>query len=201
VADTGAPWNLPYPESTDLVRDGAQAIEDLAEAVADGLDAAVGLVAVKHALFTGTQTNSTEAGANFAVTNLSITHTLANASNKLIISAYFGVASNTTGTGECGLAVTDGGTLIGAGAAEDSRTRVSAAGRLINTDVDTSIATSHAVTFVYEPGDTDAHTYDVRAVNHRTSTTTLTINRNGTDADSAGNPRGTSGLVIQEVKV
>lgn len=40
MADTGAPWNLPYPLSTDLVRDGAQAIEDLAEATATGLSAA-----------------------------------------------------------------------------------------------------------------------------------------------------------------
>ena len=39
MADTGAPWNLPYPLPTDLVRDGAQAIQDLAEATADGLDA------------------------------------------------------------------------------------------------------------------------------------------------------------------
>lgn len=33
MADTGAPFELPYPESTDLVRDGADAIRDLAEQV------------------------------------------------------------------------------------------------------------------------------------------------------------------------
>jgi hypothetical protein len=38
MADTGAPYNLPYPLPTDLVIDGAQAIQDLAEAVDDGLD-------------------------------------------------------------------------------------------------------------------------------------------------------------------
>jgi hypothetical protein len=37
VATTGAPWNLPYPVPTDLVRDGAEAIEDLAEATASSL--------------------------------------------------------------------------------------------------------------------------------------------------------------------
>ncbi|MGA1517234.1 MAG: alpha/beta hydrolase fold domain-containing protein, partial [Phycisphaerales bacterium] len=44
-----------------------------------------GLVAVKHALFTGTQTASVSTGADFAITDLSITHTLADSSNKLII--------------------------------------------------------------------------------------------------------------------
>jgi hypothetical protein len=38
MATTGAPWNLPYPVSTDLVRDGAVAIENLAEATATQLD-------------------------------------------------------------------------------------------------------------------------------------------------------------------
>lgn len=38
MADTGAPWNLPYPLDTDLVIDGATAIQDLADAVDVGLD-------------------------------------------------------------------------------------------------------------------------------------------------------------------
>jgi hypothetical protein len=41
MADTGAPWNLPYPLDTDLVIDGASDIEALAEATADGLTLAV----------------------------------------------------------------------------------------------------------------------------------------------------------------
>jgi hypothetical protein len=38
MADTGLPWELPYPLPTDLVRDGAAAIQALAEATANGLD-------------------------------------------------------------------------------------------------------------------------------------------------------------------
>jgi hypothetical protein len=38
MPDTGAPWNLPYPSPTDLVRDAPQAFEDLAVATAAGLD-------------------------------------------------------------------------------------------------------------------------------------------------------------------
>jgi hypothetical protein len=40
MATTGAPWNLPYPIDTDLVIDGAQNFEDLADGVAAGLSEA-----------------------------------------------------------------------------------------------------------------------------------------------------------------
>jgi hypothetical protein len=40
MPDTGAPWNIPYAAPTDLVRDWPALSEDIAEAVADGLDIA-----------------------------------------------------------------------------------------------------------------------------------------------------------------
>jgi hypothetical protein len=40
MATTGSPWNLPYPIPTDLVRDGADAIKDLAEDTAAALTTA-----------------------------------------------------------------------------------------------------------------------------------------------------------------
>ncbi len=200
MSDTGAPWLLPYPLPTDLVRDGADAIKDLAEATADGLDAAGGLVAVKHALFTGTQTNSTAASANFAVTDLSITHTLADASNKLIISAYFGAAGNSNGDGRVGIAVADDGSLIAIGDAAGSRTRVGAGG-IIAASTGTFIVTMPSVTFVYEPGDVLAHTMTVRAINIDSSTRTLFINRAQSDSNNASRPRASSALTIMEVKV
>ena len=200
MPDTGAPWNIPYVASTDLVSDWPADSLALANAIDSGLDAAGGLVAVKHALFTGTQTNSTAAGADFAVTNLSITHTLADASNKLIISAYLGVAGSNAGLGGVGLAVADDGTLIGIGNSGGNRTRVGAGGQVAaNTAV--WIATMPSVTFVYEPGDTASHTYTVRALNINASTQTIYINRSAGDSNSAGTPRGSSGFVIQEVMV
>jgi L-serine deaminase len=200
MPDTGAPWNIPYVDPTDLVRDYPQASEDLADAIADGLSAAGGLVAVKHALFTGVQTNSTAGSANFAVDDLSITHTLADASNKLIISAYIGAAGTSQGPGNVGIAVADTGTLIGIGNAASSRTRVGAGG-IVDFAGGNQVVTMPSVTFVYEPGDTASHTYTVRAINIDGSTRTLYINRNEADADGAGSPRASSGFVIQEVKV
>jgi hypothetical protein len=159
-----------------------------------------GLVAVKHALFTGTQTNSTATGANFEVTDLSITHTLADAANKLIISAYFGAAASSIQRGDVGIAVADDGTLIGIGNAEGSRTRVGAGGR-ISVSGDSLIVSMPSVSLVYEPGDTVSHTYTVRAINIFSDTRTLYINRSENADDNAARPRASSGLVIQEVKV
>ena len=202
MADTGAPWNIPYVESTDLVRDYPTDSLALAEAIEDGLDAVGGLVAVKHALFTGTQTNSTAAGANFAVTDLSITHTLADASNKLIISAYFGAASESQGFARVGIAVADDGSLINIGDASGSRTRIGAGGlgALRGTASDNTV-TFPSMTFVYEPGDTSSHTYTVRAINIYSVSQTVYINRTEQDSDNGNFQRASSGLVIQEVKV
>jgi hypothetical protein len=203
MPDTGAPWNIPYVDPTDLVRDYPQASEDLADAIADGLDAAGGLVAVKSALFTGTQTASVAATGNVAVTNLSITHTLASATNRLIISAYFGAAADSGTVKAVSIAVADDGTLIGIGDADGSRTRVGAGGPVQGTGVANSnlVVSMPSVTFVYEPGDTNAHTYTVRAINVDLNTRTLFINRTEADGNSGDRPRASSSLVIQEVKV
>ena len=158
------------------------------------------LVAVKHALFTGTQTNSTATGANFAVTDLSITHTLADASNKLIISAYLGVAGSTFQRGNVGIAVADGGTLIAVGTSPGNRTPVGAGGSTSAT-ANAANVTMPSVYFVYEPGDTASHTYTVEAINPIVSTQTIYINRSEIDSNTGDFSRGSSGFVIQEVKV
>jgi hypothetical protein len=158
------------------------------------------LVAVKSALFTGTQSASVTAGSNVAVTNLSITHTLADAANKLIISAYLGTTGTSKGQGNVGLAVADDGTLIGIADAGGSRTRVGAGGFVSPSGVN-NIITMPSVTFVYSPGDAVEHTFTVRAINLDTATETVFINRTQGDDDNASRPRGTSGFVIQEVKV
>ena len=159
-----------------------------------------GLVAVKHALFTGTQSASTAAGANFAVTDLSITHTLADAANKLIITAYFGASANSAQNGQVGIAVANDGTLIGVGAVDGNRTQVGAGGRP-NAGASTVITANPSVSFVYEPGDTASHVYTVRAINVRSDTRTLYINRSESDANDANSPRASSGFVVQEVAV
>jgi len=158
-----------------------------------------GLVAVKDALFTGVQDASVPAGGNVAVTDLSITHEVANASNKLIISAFLGAASNDIGFGNVGLAVHDGTGLIAVGASPGSRVAVTAGGAIVGT-ASTTIATMPSVTFVHTPG-AGSKTYTVRAININTATDTVHINRAESDTDVGTRFRAVSSLVIQEVSV
>jgi hypothetical protein len=199
MPDTGAPWNIPYVAPSDLVRDYPSDSEDLADAIADALDAAGGLVAVKHALFTGTQTNSTAAGANFAVTDLSITHEVADAANKLIMSAFFGAAASSAQRGQVGIAVFDGTDLLAVGDAAGDRTTVTAGGQ-VSAGASGVLVAMPSVTFVHTPG-TGSKTYTVRAINIAATTRTLYINRSEADVDTEDYSRASSGFVIQEVKV
>jgi hypothetical protein len=160
-----------------------------------------GLVAVKSAIFTGTQTASVTGGSNVAVTDLTITHEVADASNKLIISAFLGAAGSSRQAGNVGIAVNDGTNLIGVGAAAGNRSRVSAGGFVMAVATGTtSIVTMPSITFVHSPG-SGSKTYTVRAVNVDADTQTIFINRTEADGDLQNVPRAVSSLVIQEVKV
>ena len=162
-----------------------------------GLSGFGGLVDVKSALFTGTQTNSTAAGANFAVTDLSITHEVADASNKLIISAFLGAAASTNQVQRLAIAVHDGTSLIAIGDAASSRPRVTAGGA-VHRNTGNFPVTMPSVTFVHTPG-AGSKTYTVRAINPDPSTETIFINRN--ERDLTSDIRAVSSLVIQEVSV
>jgi hypothetical protein len=164
-----------------------------------------GLVAVKSAIRTSPLVVAgVAAGANTTVTDLSITHEVQNAANKLIISAFLGAAGRDTpgvadGLAEVGLAVHDGTSLIAVGDAAGSRTQVSAGGRVTATGTNI-IVTMPSITFVHTPG-SGSKTYTVRAINVSSSTSSLYINRTPGDADEVQRPRSVSSLVIQEVAV
>jgi hypothetical protein len=162
-----------------------------------------GLVAVKSALFTGTQVaSSVAASGNVAVTDLSITHEVSDPSNKLIISAFVGAAGNSAGFGNVGIAVHDGTNLIAIGDADGSRSRVSAGGYAGSQNVGASalIVAIPSVTFVHTPG-SGSKTYTVRVVNVLNSAQTLYINRPENNDNAGYNARAASSLLIQEVVV
>ena len=99
MADTGLPWELPYPLSTDLVRDGADAIKDLAESTADGLDEILGggigsnVVAVNLA---GSASFSTSSTTFVDVTNLEVTITPSSATSKVLVFGNIPESNNGT---------------------------------------------------------------------------------------------------------
>lgn len=170
------------------------------QSVSDALGSAGGLVSVKSALFTGTQSASVTAGSNVAVTDLSITHEVASASNKLIITAFFGVAASSDNRGNVGIGVAVDGTLIGVGDSAGSRTSVSAGGEIAINNTSSYLASMPSISYVYTPG-SGSKVYTVRAINIQTSTKTMYVNRINADDDGAYVPRGASALIIQEVSV
>ena len=157
-----------------------------------------GLVAVKDVLKTNVFSASVPSGNNVAVTGLSITHEVSDPANKLIISAFFGVAGNSGGNSQTQIAVAQDGTLIGIGDADGARTRVGAA--QVDAGSTNFAVGSPSVTFVHTPG-AGSKTYTVRAINARDGTRTVFINRSQADSDGEGSSRGVSALVIQEVAV
>ena len=187
MADTGAPWNLPYPLPTDLVRDGADAIKDLAEATADGLDAAGGLVAVKHVLKTDAFSSSTTA-TWLDVTGLTVDITPQSDTNTV----YVLVNTNQSATASSGVqfrVLRDSTVLPVSTAGSPEGNSTSNVGILSTVLVDN---TAFVVSDV--PGVTTQVTYKVQV---RSSAGTVFINRRAASAEFGS----TSSLTLLEVKV
>jgi len=197
MADTGAPWNLPYPLPSDLVKDGATAIQDLAEDVAAALSAAGGLVAVKYAIKTDTQSSSLAAGAQTTVTGLSIAHSTASATNTVILLGN--VVAGVSSLRNFGLVLTAGGANIAVGDTAGSRRSVTTAFKV--SQVDGADVASGSVMARHSPGVTTSVTYTIDILNADTGTNTLLVNRANSDTDAGTRIRGVSTLILMEVKV
>ena len=83
MPDTGAPWNLPYPAASDLVKDGAAAIQSLAEDVADGLDNASLVKQVKQVVTTTNFTTSSATAVD--LTGVTVTVVPSDATNRIVM--------------------------------------------------------------------------------------------------------------------
>ncbi len=141
--------------------------------------------------------SSVSAGGNVAVTGLSITHALSNASNKLVLIANLGMVATTNGFSNLGSAFAADSTLIEIGDAAGSRKRVMS-GTFYPTSQTYNVA-SQSIFTEYSPGDTASHTYTVNLVNASSSTYTLYANRSEQDSDSGTRFRGSSSFILMEV--
>ena len=195
-------FDIPFLDGTELVRDYPQFSEDLADAVDAGLVAAGKLVAVKSAIFTGVQSQSLSNGGNTAITNLSITHSLSDSSNRLIIS-FFGLLGPQQERDSIGAAVFNGSNFLAIGDADADQTRVTNGGGRISTSTnDHPGAVPVSFSFVHSPQTTSAVTYVAHVFNVAGGNRTVFVNRSTTEIPgSSSAPRGVSSLVIQEVKV
>jgi len=82
MPDTGAPWNIPYADPSDLVRDWPGLSEDIAEAVADGLDVGLGRNIVQVRKDTRFQTSS---ATYVEVTGFTVTITPSQTTSKVLL--------------------------------------------------------------------------------------------------------------------
>jgi hypothetical protein len=199
MADTtGAPWNLPYPEDTDLVRDGAEAIKDLAEATADGLDAAgnAGIGSNTQTTIKTDVFSASPAGAAVTdITGLSVTITPTSASSKVLV--LFDVSGNVATVHTANFILKRDGTPVGVGDAGGVRTRTTTGGYLGNND---STLYNVSAAFLDSPGTTDPVVYQVAFLNGRGSSTTHYINRGATDTGDTAVARSASRVTAIEVK-
>ena len=84
MPDTGAPWNIPYVASTDLVSDWPTDSQDLADAIADGLDAAnVGIGT--NVVSATTTTNTSTTSNSYVDTSLTASITPTSSSSKVLV--------------------------------------------------------------------------------------------------------------------
>jgi hypothetical protein len=194
MPDTGAPWNIPYADPTDLVRDWPALSEDIAEAVADGLDDASLfrqiVQTVKSDTFTTTSTSYT------ALTGLSVSITPSSATNKVLVIVQVGGATQTDVTNSIGMfRLMRGASAIAVG--DTSGSRSPATGAISARDTGASnIMFSVTTPFLDSPGVATAVTYSVEA---KVGGGTMYINRGAADADNVITFRTVSTITAIEV--
>jgi hypothetical protein len=193
MPDTGPPWNIPYVEPTDNPRVYPQASEDLAEAIADGLNAAgnegIGpnvVQTVKLDVF------ATTSSTFEAITGLAATIT-PSASDSLVLVIYQLTAGNSTAASGVHTRLMRGTTPLYIGDTASSRVSSS-----WGAEAQPTTSFSGTVVFVDSPATTDATTYSVQV---RVGTAgTARIGSSGIDSDNANHPRVPSSITLIEVK-
>jgi len=198
MADTGAPWNIPYAEPTDLVRDWPALSEDVADAVAAGLTAA-GNPGIGSNVVQGikTDTFSTTTTGWQTITGLSATITPTTNTSKVLIVVQANITHSETSGAYAPIRVTGGnaGTYVGASAGS----RIAAASMFGLSDLPSGAVLffgPQVVNYVDAPGTTSPTTYQVE-VYRRAGT--VYLNRNQTDTNDTSYQRGASSIILIEV--
>ena len=192
MPDTGPPWNIPYVDPADIVRDYPQASEDLADAIAAGLSAAgnpgIGsnvVQTVKTDVFTTSSTSFVD------LMTLAITPTTN--TSKILISWSVNL-SNTSGTSGTRGVITDGANnILLQGDGVGSRTRVTFGSR---DSSKAEVISNWAGCYLWSPASDTAQTIKVRVA---ANATTLTVNRSGFFGDDVFEPLPVSMLTAIEV--
>ena len=158
------------------------------------------VVDLQHVLKTDTQVSSSiAAGGSVAISGLSITHTVADAANRVVLFASVGMLAEAADLGGVAIRFAQDGTAVSVGDAAGSRTRSSAGGGVSSGATSANYVTRALTAIaVLTPG-AGSKVYTVEAINNRGSTQTLYVNRSEADSDDAAGVRSTSTLTLVEV--
>lgn len=203
MADTGAPWNIPYVENADLVKDYPTASLALANAIANGLDAAlipgIGsnvVQTVKTDVYTSTATSYTD------ITGLTVTITPTSATSKVLLIAQVSATVSGTAGHAFALQLAGGNTSGYVGDAASNRRQSvlggpadGSSGRVLQGFG----AYQWPIVYLDSPATTSATTYSVQSVVLTGST--FYLNQSSTDTDALGYSRTVSSLTAIEVSV
>ena len=194
--NTGAPWNIPYVEPSDLVRDYPAADEAQALAIAAGLDAAgnagIGSNVVQTVM---TDTFDSTSTSFVTITGLSATITPTSADSKILLIAQFVTSQQAALVKDMVFYRFSGGNATDyVGDADGSRSRA-AIGQFTQGD---DLQYVQSMVFLDSPNTTSAVTYNVEG--RRQSANVFTVNRPQNDADDADVGRFASSITAIEVK-
>jgi len=200
MPDTGAPWNIPYVASTDLVSDWPTDSQELAEAIADALDdagnAGIGtnvVSATKTSVFTTTSSTPTN------VTGLSATITPTSDTSKILIIANLFLSLANTGGDQSPFArLARGATGIYIGDASSNRTQASTMAYVApgSTSIELYGYTT-SMMYLDSPATTSATTYNVQV--WRTGGGTVKVGSLSSDQDNDAHGRMPASITVIEV--
>ena len=192
MGSTGAPWNIPFVEPTDIPRTYPEDSEDLALAIAAGLSAAgnpgIGsnvVQTVKTDTFTTTSTTFV------TVTGMTATITPTSNTSKVL------VIVQASASGSHGIyRIAGGNTASYVGNADGSRTQ-----GLFGFDQNVAnengiVLSSNSVVFLDSPNTASPVTYELQA---RQTGAAVFFNRTQGDGNNAITPRGASSITLIEV--
>jgi hypothetical protein len=185
-------YSWPVPVNTDLVKDGADAIKDLGDAI-DATVFGLGMGAVLQVKsVTKTTTFSTTSTSFVDITDLTLTITPTSASNLILVMVQIsGIGEDVSDGGTVGFQIIRGATAIGINTnSSDATSRFTGMLSQRNLGPSTGALFNAGANHLDSPATTSATTYKIQG---RTAAGTLRINFSG---DNAG---AVSTLTLMEV--
>jgi hypothetical protein len=198
MPDTGAPYEIPYLDGTEFVKDYPQASEDLADAIVDALDGIPVLAGigsnVVQTVKTDTFSSTTSTYAN--VTGLTVTISPSSATSKVLVIAQVSWGIEAGGSNDENINFRlAGGNISYEGASPGSRIPSVFGG---GTGGMSNMVNPGIMVFLDSPATTSATTYSVQ-IRRGFAVGTMYVNRAGSDANENKRSRGASSITVIEV--